>query len=227
VEAVIDLGRDLIVQRKLRSYFLNALLNRKTRSFMRWFRETRRRLLRRQHVVSAFLQLDDPYSYLLAHYLPSLAQDYDIELRLYLSEARGGAYQPAPEMLAEYAANDCRRLARELGIHALQLEQDAPRPHHRHPELGRALALTHAGLGGLLGYRLVREHPDPDLPASLHATGQCDTGRLDLAARDAPGLERLQGVLAEVDVGAAVRGAAHPALHLLAILRALGHQHGY
>jgi len=116
VEAVIDLGRDLIVQRKLRSYFLNALLNRKTRSFMRWFRETRRRLLRRQHVVSAFLQLDDPYSYLLAHYLPSLAQDYDIELRLYLSEARGGAYQPAPEMLAEYAANDCRRLARELGI---------------------------------------------------------------------------------------------------------------
>ena len=116
MEAVIDLGRVLIVQRKVRSYFLNALLNSKTRSVTRWFRETRRRLLRRPHVVSAFLQLDDPYSYLLSHYLPSLARDYDIELRLYLSEARGGAYQPAPEMLAEYAAKDCERLAHELGI---------------------------------------------------------------------------------------------------------------
>lgn len=116
METVIDLGRALIVQRKLRSYFLNALLNSKTRNIARWLRETRRRLLGRPHVVSAFLQLDDPYSYLLSHYLPSLVQDYDIELRLYLSEARGGAYQPAPEMLAEYAANDCKRLARELGI---------------------------------------------------------------------------------------------------------------
>ena len=56
--------------------------------------------MRRPHVVSAFLQLDDPYSYLLAFYLPSLAKYYDIELRVYLSEARGGAYKPEPEMLA-------------------------------------------------------------------------------------------------------------------------------
>ena len=73
-------------------------------------------MLRRPHVVSVFLQLDDPYSYLLGHYLPELAAHYDIELRLYLSEAQGDGYQPAPEMLAEYAIDDCARLAEALGI---------------------------------------------------------------------------------------------------------------
>jgi 2-hydroxychromene-2-carboxylate isomerase len=76
----------------------------------------RRRLGREGHVVSAFLQLDDPYSYLLARYLPELAATYDIELRVYLSQARGDAYQPAPDMAAEYAAMDAQRVARELGI---------------------------------------------------------------------------------------------------------------
>jgi len=80
-------------------------------------------------VVSVFLQLDDPYSYLLAHYLPGFAGHYDIELRLHLSEALGDAYQPAPEMLAEYAVNDCERLARELGIPFLDKGTSPPVEH--------------------------------------------------------------------------------------------------
>ncbi|MGI9237247.1 MAG: DsbA family protein [Woeseiaceae bacterium] len=114
------------VRQKLRSYFLYALLDSKTQAAARWFREKRRLLLRRPHVVSAFLQLDDPYSYLLAHYLPSLRDHYGIELRLYLSESRGDAYQPAPEMLAEYSVNDCERLARELGIPFLDRGESPP-----------------------------------------------------------------------------------------------------
>ncbi|MBT8089902.1 MAG: DsbA family protein [Gammaproteobacteria bacterium] len=86
-------------------------------------------MLRRPHVVSVFLQLDDPYSYLLAHYLPSLAEHYAIDLRLYLSEALGDAYQPAPDMLAEYAVNDCERLARELGIPFLDKGKSPPVEH--------------------------------------------------------------------------------------------------
>jgi 2-hydroxychromene-2-carboxylate isomerase len=78
--------------------------------------EMRRRLSGRRHVVSAFLQIDDPYSYILSHYLPSLAKHYDIELRLYLSEALSEEYQPEPALLAEYSVLDCTRLARELGI---------------------------------------------------------------------------------------------------------------
>ncbi len=119
------------VKRKLRSRFISALLSPGVQSASRRLQETRRRLLRRPHVVSAFLQLDDPYSYLLAHYLPGLRDHYDIELRLYLSEAHGGAYQPAPDLLAEYAVRDCERLARELGIPFLDKGTSPPVEHRR------------------------------------------------------------------------------------------------
>jgi len=91
----------------------------------------RRRLGRKGHVVSAFLQLDDPYSYLLARYLPELASTCDIELEVYLSQARGGAYQPAPDMAAEYAAMDAQRVALELGIPFLDKGAAPPVEHRR------------------------------------------------------------------------------------------------
>ncbi len=117
------------VKVRLRTLVVRALISRRTRGAARWLRETRRRLLGEPHRVSAFLQLDDPYSYLLAHYLPSLAEHYDIELRLHLSESRGDEYQPAPDLLAEYAAMDCRRLARELGIPFLDKGMSPPVEH--------------------------------------------------------------------------------------------------
>ena len=97
----------------------------------RSFHELRRKLTRSPHVVSAFLQLDDPYSYLLAHYLPELAANYDIELRVYLSQARGDEFQPAPDMLAEYAAMDAQRVARELGVPFLDRGAAPPVEHRR------------------------------------------------------------------------------------------------
>jgi len=118
------------VRRKLRSLMLSTLVSKRTRRLQRSWSELRRRLLRRPHVVSVFLQLDDPYSYLLGHYLPGLAKSYDIDLRLYLSEAQSGGYRPEPEMLAEYAVVDCARLARELGIPFLD-KGAAPPVEHR------------------------------------------------------------------------------------------------
>jgi len=91
--------------------------------------ETRRKLSRQRHVVSVFLQIDDPYSYLLSHYLPSLAKHYDVELRLYLSEALGEEYQPEPALLAEYSVADCTLLARELGIPFLDKGSLPPTEH--------------------------------------------------------------------------------------------------
>lgn len=104
------------LERKLRSRMLNIICSPRTRKLRRLLTEKRRRLTRQPHVVSVFLQLDDPYSYILSHYLTSLKSHYDIELRLYLSQARGAEFQPAPELLAEYAVADCARLARELSI---------------------------------------------------------------------------------------------------------------
>lgn len=117
------------VKRKLRGYLLNALLSERKRRFVASLREKQRRLRGQRHVVSAFLQLDDPYSYLLAYYLPYLALHYDIELRLHLSEARGDEYQAAPGMLAEYSVVDCGRVARELGVPFLDKGATPPVEH--------------------------------------------------------------------------------------------------
>ena len=104
------------LESKIRSIVLNVLLNPRFIALKNWWIEKRRRLGGKPHVVSVFLQIDDPYSYLLSYYLPSLAKHYDIDLRLHLSRARGEEYQPEPGMLAEYSVMDCSRLARELGI---------------------------------------------------------------------------------------------------------------
>ena len=113
----------------LRSAIMNILFSESLLNKKRRFAELRRRLTGQAHVVSVFLELDDPYSYLLCHYLPEFAAHYDIELRLFLTEAITGALRPAPDLYPEYAVNDCRRLARELGIPFL--DRGMPPVEHR------------------------------------------------------------------------------------------------
>tara|TARA_R110002096_G_scaffold97263_2_gene216673 strand:- start:1003 stop:2340 length:1338 start_codon:yes stop_codon:yes gene_type:complete len=104
------------LQRRLRSKLLNIIFSAPAVRARQYYYDWRRRLSGKGHVVSVFLQLDDPYSYILSHYLPALSEQFDIELRVYLSRAQGDDYQPAPDMLVEYAIKDCARLAQELGI---------------------------------------------------------------------------------------------------------------
>ena len=101
---------------RVRSAILNLVFSERVSNTKRRIAEVRRKLMGRRHVVSVFIELDDPYSYLLCHYLPEFAAHYDVELRCHLTEAITGAFRPAPELYSEYAMNDCRRLARELGI---------------------------------------------------------------------------------------------------------------
>src|SRR4029450_7998441 len=65
-------------------------------------------------------------------------------------------------------------LARQPDVRVGQLEQDAAGPDHSHPVLRVALARAHAGLGRLLGDRLVREDVDPDLATTLDVAGHGD-----------------------------------------------------
>src|SRR6478672_9513267 len=88
-------------------------------------------------------------------------------------------------------------LASNVRSHALELEHHSTRLDHRYPSFRRALALTHAGLGGLFRDRLVWENPNPDLAATLDVTGQRDTRRFDLSIRNPARLDRLQAVLTE------------------------------
>ena len=80
------------LNRKLQTKLARFVVDpRVLESKRRWF-EARRK----PAVVSAFLQIDDPYSYILSRYLPALASHFDIELRLYLSVALGDEYRPEP-----------------------------------------------------------------------------------------------------------------------------------
>lgn len=104
------------LERKLKSLKLSLLNKQSFAEGRRSISEAQRKLSGQQHVVSAFLQIDDPYSYLLSLYLPSLAAQYDIELQVFLSEALGDEFQPAPDLLSGHAVRDCERLANELGV---------------------------------------------------------------------------------------------------------------
>ena len=103
--------------------------------------------------MSVFLELDDPYSYLLSHYLPDFAASYNIDLRLYLTQALGDAYRPRPDMQAEYAIQDCERLAHELGVPFLDKGSTPP------VERRRALLDALAEKAGLAGFQLQRCWP--------------------------------------------------------------------
>lgn len=119
------------IRNKLRSKLVSLLVSEKTQTLKRSLAESGRKLGRRAHIVSVFLELDDPYSYLLAHYLPDLAAAYDIELRYYLTQScTDTAHRPEPEMLAVYADQDCARLAAELGVPFLD-KGAAPAVEHR------------------------------------------------------------------------------------------------
>ena len=116
---------------KLGSRIITFLFSAKMRAFKRRWAERRRRLSGKPHTVVVFLELDDPYSYLLSRHIPDLQNRYDIELQIHLAQALGEAYRPHADMLAVYAEKDCARLAREMGIPFLDKGQAPPVEHRR------------------------------------------------------------------------------------------------
>jgi 2-hydroxychromene-2-carboxylate isomerase len=119
------------MRRKLLSLYLTLIFTPQYRSIRRLIAEWKRKLTFKPHVISVFLQVDDPYSYLLSHYLPLIAAQYkNVELRYYLCQALRHEFMPAPDMLAEYAPMECKLLAKEFGVPFLD-KGDAPVVEHR------------------------------------------------------------------------------------------------
>jgi len=114
-----------------RSRIVGAVLSPRTIALRRRAAELSRRARRAPRTVSAFFELDDPYSYLLSSYLGELAAHYAIDLRVWLTEAMRGPYRPAEELYREYALEDCRRVARELGVPFLDKGATPPVEHRR------------------------------------------------------------------------------------------------
>lgn len=147
METLGRVGRGLNLKSKIRSWVVSVLFSAKSRAIKRRLAEIRRRFSGKLHTVHVFLELDDPYSYLLTQYLPEFRSRYDVELHIHLTQALGEAYRPRADMLAVYAEQDCERLARELGIPFLD-KGNAPPVEHR-----RALidALAASGTNGNFG----------------------------------------------------------------------------
>ena len=124
------------MNRKLASIYLTMLLDKRFMALREALVDFRQLFSFRKRVVSVFLQLDDPYSYLLSHYLESVMNRYGkkVEFRIYLCQGLSGAYTPQPGMLAEYSLADARRLADEFSIPFLDAG-DTPTVEFRRPLL--------------------------------------------------------------------------------------------
>ncbi len=165
----------MTIRNRIRSNLLSLAFSEPVQNAKRGLAEVKRRLSRSAHVVEVFLQIDDPYSYLLAHYLPAFEECYDVKLVLRLSQALGDGYQPAPDMLAEYAVEDSKRLARELGVPFLDIGASPPTEHR--------VALTDAVAAGqedLLAVLEMYWRGDSET-AARHAADLPDPGMGDTA----------------------------------------------
>lgn len=155
----------------------------------RWA-ELRRRLLGRPHTVHVFLELDDPYSFLLAHYLPQFRDLYVLDLQIHLTQALGDEYQPHAELLAEYAKLDCERLARELGIPYLD-KGSAPPVEHRRALIDALAGSEHSPAFNDDVLQALRCYWRGDAEAAARRIG-----KLESAGQGAAMLERSQALLA-------------------------------
>ncbi|MEM7433080.1 MAG: DsbA family protein [Pseudomonadota bacterium] len=114
---------------QLRSIALSVVMGPGVQRLRRRLAEWVRRVAGRKHRVDVFLELDDPYSYLLSRYLPDLAARNGVDVRIYVVQALDEGYRPRPDLQAQYAQIDCERLARELGIPFLDRGQAPPVEH--------------------------------------------------------------------------------------------------
>src|SRR5690606_19999167 len=110
-------------------------------------------------------------------------------------------------------------------VHALDLVDHAAGLDLGHPVLDVALTGAHTHFDRLLGDRLVGEHADPHLAATLDIAADRTTGSLDLAGGQLAVRGGLQAVLAEADGIAVPAQALIAALEDLAVLGSLGLQH--
>lgn len=104
------------LRRILTPFVTSRLLNPQRLDAVRRRAEAKRRRQGRAHVVKVFVQLDDPYSYLLSQKLSSFAEDFDVELEFHLVPPPDEASAPEAELLDAYSRLDASRLAERHGL---------------------------------------------------------------------------------------------------------------
>ncbi|MCC7393293.1 MAG: DsbA family protein [Sphingomonadaceae bacterium] len=87
--------------------------------------ERERRARGEPHLVSAFIDAGDPYSFLLAQYLPVLAERYAITITIHLVPPPTAAAAPDAPRLAAWSRRDAAILAARAGLQTGIAEPDA------------------------------------------------------------------------------------------------------
>src|SRR3990167_1032159 len=135
------------------------------------------------------------------------------------------AQQAEQLLVQQLCCSQGESLTRQLFGNAFDFIQDFAWLNLGYPILNATLPFTHPHFERLLGNRLVREHANPDFPATLNVTSQSTTSGLDLTGGETTAGNRLQGELAEADFATALSQATVVAGHLLTELRTLWLQH--
>ncbi len=104
----------------LRPHAVNVYLGPGVLALRRGLHRLGRRGRRR---VFAYLQIDDPYSVLLAQVLPDMAASFDVDVVVRHVPAPDAAFTPDAEHLASWALRDAVELAAEWGLQAPSIDR--------------------------------------------------------------------------------------------------------
>jgi hypothetical protein len=106
--------------RSLKSWLMpvisQRLLSRQRLLSLREKSESQRKAQQRPHVLHFFIELDDPYSLLLAQAIPLLKHKYDVSVVEHRVGAPDDSAVPEREKLKTYSQIDATRLAQQYGL---------------------------------------------------------------------------------------------------------------
>lgn len=100
----------------IKSHIINGVLSLSLRDTKRALQEAKRRLTNAPHVLTVYIAIDDPYSFLLLQVLPELQRRFNVTVALKTVLNKQDTMFPEPEMWDENILNDAQRLAELYGL---------------------------------------------------------------------------------------------------------------
>ena len=137
----------MTLTRMLMPFFAKMATSPKTRNLKRGWFEVKRRLLPSLHTVVFYHRVNDPYSLLLLQAMPRFLEDFKINLQIRFVLDLPEDSHPHPELQANYALQDAKRLAQ---LHELVFPEDAKIPTYEDAFKATAILLKHQNRPKLL-----------------------------------------------------------------------------
>ncbi len=111
---------------KVKGLAINAYLSGGADKVRRSLDGAKRRIKGEQERLELYYQVDDPYSYLLAQFVPKLMEQYGIDCELTLVGQPAHDAAPEPDLRARYSIADARELAQYYDVEFPHNGTDAP-----------------------------------------------------------------------------------------------------